>query len=68
MKKVISITITLIIVFFLFYGGYCITISQKMPISSGLGAFAKQGEGVVYIVIGLLILLIKYILKRKDVI
>jgi hypothetical protein len=39
-----------------------------MPISSGLGAFAKQGEGVVYIVIGLLILLIKYILKRKDVI
>jgi hypothetical protein len=50
------------------YGVKEILISLTMAESSGLGALAKQGTGLIYISIGLIIFLLIYLLKKKSVI
>jgi|GEM_PF-6203411 len=48
------------------YGIINIIHALGMPESAGLGAIGKQGSGAIYVVLGIIILLISFLLKKKN--
>ena len=67
MKGIISIVIKIVAMGSVLYAIVNIINASKMPESAGLGAFAKQGAGLIYFGLGVVLYFLHYVLKKKGV-